>query len=110
MDLKYNINKIHSDLISQFYTNDVKIKEKSNLKFGKYFEISIIKEEKEFKAILPMSSLNNYTFEWSYYSNPLNEDSHLVERSSSIDTFSSEVKNIFDKNRFSKDYLDKVNK
>jgi len=109
MDLKYNINKIHSDLNSQFYGHDVKIEEKSSVKFGNYFELSVIKEGKEAKIILPMSSLN-YNFNWSYFSNPLDENSHLVERTSSIDDFASDVKNIFDKNRFSQDYLNEVNK
>ena len=108
MDLKYNINKIHSDLNSQFFGHDVKIEEKSNLKFGNYFEISVAKDSKVAKIIVEMSSINNYNFNWSYYSNPLNE-THLVERNSTLDSFASEVKNIFDKNRFSKDYLDQVN-
>lgn len=110
MDLKYNINKIHSDLTSKFYGHDVKIEEKSNLRFGNYFELSVIKEGKEVKAILPMSSLNNYNFDWSYFSNPLDDNSHLVERLSSIDNFAEEVKNIFEKNRFSQDYLNELNK
>ena len=110
MDLKYNINKIHSDWTSKFYGHDVKIEEKSNLRFGNYFELSVIKEGKEVKAILPMSSLNNYNFDWSYFSNPLDDNSHLVERLSSIDNFAEEVKNIFEKNRFSEDYLNEVNK
>lgn len=110
MDLKYNINKIHSDLTSQFFGHDVKIEEKSSVKFGNYFDISVIKEGKEVKMILPMNSLNNYNFNWSYFSNPLDENSHLVERMSSVDSFASEVKNIFEKNRFSEDYLNEVNK
>jgi hypothetical protein len=110
MDLKYNVNKIHVDLTSQFYGHDVKIEEKSSVKFGNYFEISVIKEGKEAKMILTMTSLSNYNFGWSYFSNPLDESSHLVERNSSVDSFAKDVKDIFEKNRFSEDYLKEVNK
>lgn len=110
MDLKYNVNKIHVDLASQFYGHEVKIEEKSNVKFGNYFELSVIKEGIEAKMIITMKSLNNYNFDWSYFSNPLDENSHLVERSSSVDGFASDVKDIFEKNRFSEDYLKEVNK
>jgi len=110
MDLKYNVNKIHVDLTSQFFGHDVKIEEKSNLKFGNYFEFSVVKEGVEAKMILPMTSLSNYNFNWSYFSNPLDENSHLVERSSSVDSFANDVKDIFEKNRFSEDYLREVNK
>lgn len=57
-----------------------------------------------------MTSLSNYNFNWSYFSNPLDENSHLVERSSSVDSFANDVKDIFEKNRFSEDYLREVNK
>lgn len=110
MDLKQNINKIHVDLTSQFYGHEVKIEEKSNVKFGNYFELSVIKEGKEAKIIITMSSLNGYNFNWTYLSNPLDESSHLVERTSTVDSFSSDVRDIFEKNRFSEDYLKEVNK
>ena len=110
MDLKQNVNKIHVDLTSQFYGHEVKIEEKSSVKFGNYFELSVVKEGLEAKMIVTMSSLNNYSFDWSYFSNPLDENSHLVERKSSVDSFASDVKDIFEKNRFSEDYLKEVNK
>ena len=64
MNLKYNINKIHGDLLSQFLNAEIKIEEKSNLKFGNYIEVSIINEGKD----------------------------------------------IFEKNRFSEEYLNELNK
>lgn len=110
MDLKYNINKIHSDLISRFINSEIKIEEKSNLKFGSYIEISIINEGKEVKMIVTKKDLENYSFPWRYAENPLNENSDLVERFSSVDNITLDIKEIFEKNRFSEDYLKEVNK
>ena len=110
MDLRYNINKIHSDLTSRFYKNEVKIEEKSNLKLGNYFEISVINEGKEVKMIMTKKDLENYSFAWRYSENPLNESADLVERFSSVDDLTSDVKEIFEKNRFSQEYLDELNK
>lgn len=110
MELRYNINKIHIDLSSRFATGEVKILEKSNLKFGKYFEISVIKESKEVRMIFTVNDLESFNeINWFYYENPLNESSDLVERRSNIDDLSSHVSDIFDKSRFSEDYLNKIN-
>jgi hypothetical protein len=110
MDLKYNINKIHSDLLSQFYNAEIKIEEKSNLKYGSYIEVSVINEGKEVKMIMTKKDLENYSFPWRYSENPLNESSDFVERFSSVDDITSDIKEIFEKNRFSEDYLKEVNK
>jgi hypothetical protein len=106
MELKKNINKVHVDLTNSFDT--VKITEKSNKDLGNYFELSVLEDKKEFKAIIKMTEIKNSNFSWTYYSNPLNEES-LVERVSSIYTFSSDVQDIFEKNRFDSDYITKVN-
>lgn len=110
MNLKYNINKIHSDLLSQFINSEIKIDEKSSLKFGNYIEISILNEGKELKMIMLKKDLESYSFPWRYSENPLNENSELVERFSSIDNISSDIKEIFEKNRFSEEYLKELNK
>jgi hypothetical protein len=110
MDFKYNINKIHGDLLSQFLNSEIKIEEKSNLKLGNYIEVSIINEGKEVKMIISKKELENYSFNWSYYENPLNENSDFVNRFSSIDDLTSDVKEIFEKNRFSQEYIDELNK
>jgi hypothetical protein len=110
MSLRYNVNKIHSDLISQFPAGEVKIEEKSNLKFGNFVEISVVNEGKEVKMIIEKSSLENYKFNWFYSENPLNENSDLVSRISSIDELSGDVRDVFVKNRFSEDYLKEINK
>jgi hypothetical protein len=110
MDFKYNINKIHGDLLSQFVNAEIKIEEKSNMKFGSYIEVSVINEGKEVKMIMTKKDLENYSFAWRYSENPLNENADLVERFSNIDDLTSDVKEIFEKNRFSQEYLNELNK
>jgi hypothetical protein len=110
MDFKYNINKIHGDLLSQFLNSEIKIEEKSNLKLGNYIEVSIINEGKDVKMVVSKKELENYSFNWSYSENPLNESADFVDRFSSIDDLTSDVKEIFEKNRFSEEYLNELNK
>jgi len=101
MELKQNINRVHGDLTNYF--ENVKISEKSNKELGNYFELSVLENNKEVKAIIKMTEIENANFSWNYYANPSDENS-LVERVSSIYTFSSDVQDIFEKNRFSSDY------
>lgn len=107
MELKYNINKIHSDLLSNF--EEVRIDEKSDKKFGNYFLISAINEGKEVKLILTKKSVESGNLNWSYYSNPLKEDSLLVERTSSIADITTDVKDVITKNRFDEEYITSIN-
>jgi hypothetical protein len=107
MELKYNINKIHSDLLSNF--EEVRIDEKSDKKFGNYFLISAINEGKEVKLILTKKSVESGNLNWSYYSNPLKEDSLLVERTSSIVDITTDVKDVITKNRFDEEYITSIN-
>lgn len=106
MELRQNINRVHGDLTNYF--ENVKISEKSNKELGNYFELSVVENNKEVKAIIKMTEIENSNFSWEYYADPLDENS-LVERVSSIYTFSSDVQDIFEKNRFSSDYISKVN-
>jgi hypothetical protein len=105
MELKQNINKVHGDLTNYF--ENVKISEKSNKELGNYFELSVLENNKEVKVIIKMTEIENANFSWNYYANPLDENS-LVERVSSIYTFSSDVQDIFEKNRFSSDYINQI--
>lgn len=103
MDIRYNINRIHSVLNESFV--NVEISEKSSLKFGKYFEISI-KESKEVKMIIPFKNIDNVNnFEFYYLSNPINENSNLVTRNSDADSISKVIGDILSNDRFDKDYL-----
>jgi hypothetical protein len=103
-NLKYNINKLHGILLNEF--DSVKLEESSNLKFGNHFVISI-NENMEVKAVLTKNSIENNTFEWFYYSDPTNSDSHLVERNSTIEGFTNDIRDILNKKRFDNDYLSK---
>ena len=105
MELKQNINRVQGDLTNYF--ENVQISEKSNKELGNYFELSVLENNKEVKAIIKMTEIENANFSWNYYANPLDETS-LVERVSSIYTFSSDVQDIFEKNRFSSDYLNQI--
>ena len=107
MDLKVNINKIHSDLTNGY--EDVSIVEKTDKKFGNYFELSVKENNKDLKIVLSKQNIENQKFDWSYYSNPLDENSYLVERSSDINSFIQDVEDIFEKSRFDSDYLEKLN-
>lgn len=104
--MKININKVHSELISNF--EEVKICEKSNKEFGNYFEISTIKENKEVRMIITKKDIENSKFNWSYYSDPLNESSFLIERVSTTESVVNDVRDILDKNRFDEEYLLKI--
>lgn len=103
MDIRYNINRIHTKIQENF--KNTEIIEKSSLKFGNYFEISV-KESREVKIILPYKNIDNkIQIDWFYFSNPLNESSELIERSTKVDEIAIAIKDIFQKNRFSEDYL-----
>lgn len=107
MSLKDNINKIHSDLEN---FEKVSIVEKSSLEYGNYIELSITESKKEVVAIIKKVDLENNTFNWLYKSDPTCNESFLVPRTSKTSEFSSDVKDIFDKNRFDSEYIESINK
>jgi hypothetical protein len=103
MDIRSNINKLDTILKDNF--QNVKIENKSTKKFGNYFEIIVV-ESKEVKIILPYKNIEGKsTFEFYYYSNPLNEESDLICRDCNIENINLVVKDIIDNNRFDKEYL-----
>lgn len=102
MDLKKNVNILHNSLIENF--DSVSIQEKSNKEFGNYIELCIIEEGKSVVALILKDELESSNFNWRYYSNPNTKD-HLVERVSNLSSFYDDIKNIFDNNRFSQDYI-----
>jgi hypothetical protein len=102
MNLKDNINKIHLDLTNKF--EDVSISEKSSPKLGNYIELCINESGLNLKAMISKSNLESKSFNWIYLSNPSNGDS-IVERKSSVDSFSNDIQDIFEKNRFDSDYI-----
>lgn len=106
--IKENINKIHYQLTENF--SDIQLLEKSDIRIGKYFSISASKDDKKISMIIPFIELEKNRFNWSYSENPLNENSDFIERNSSIDTITDDIKDIFEKKRFSEDYLNALKK
>ena len=108
MDVKFNINKIHGDLLKSY--PEVLIEEKANSKWGQFFQVEVKKDGKTCRCVITKESINLPTFNWGYFDNPTNEDSNLVARQSDIFSFTDHIEDIFEKNRFSKDYLQQINK
>jgi hypothetical protein len=56
--------------------------------------------------ILPYKNIDGTnTFEFLYFSNPLDENSDLIPRNSNVESISEVVNDILTKNRFSEEYL-----
>jgi hypothetical protein len=106
MKFKENINKLHSELESLY--GEVIVNEKF-IKGVSFIEMIINEENKNLKLEFKKQDLNSDEFEWNYKSNPLENDSQVVERKSSVSNFTNDVSDIFTKNRFSSDYLEKLN-
>lgn len=115
MALKENLNKIHFSLSNRF---DVELNEKSDIKSGNYIEILIKEDKKELRASIKKADLESSIFNWSYLSNPENsekldacslyDNKFTVNRVSNVDGFLNDVVDIFEKNRFDSDYLEKI--
>lgn len=105
MNLKTNVNKIHSDLTSIY--ESVKVEENSNKSIGNFVEFRVIENNKELVLTIQKYELEKETFNWSYLADPNNQLS-VVERVSKVGNFLSDVNDIFEKNRFDQDYLQKL--
>lgn len=101
-ELKLYVNKIHSNLQERF--KSVEVKELSSKKWGNYLQIEV-NENYLVKMIVPYSQIGPNNLNWSYSSNPDDEKSSLVERSSSISNISKDVDDIIKNKRFDKKYL-----
>jgi hypothetical protein len=104
MDIKYRINKIHSDLTNNF--TNVNIEQKSN-KLGNFFEL-LISEKYDIRIQIKFSDLEYNNINWVYYSNPLDINSTIVERNSTLETITNDIKDILYNKRFSYDYIQKI--
>jgi hypothetical protein len=105
MDIRYNINALHSELCSQF--SDVTISEKTNKMIGNFIEISV-NEKYQVKMIIPVKNLVTENVTWFYYTNPVNE-SDLIEKNSNIRSTSHIVKDIINNKRFDSEYVSSIN-
>jgi hypothetical protein len=104
--MKFNINKMHGMLLGAF--EEVSILEKSSKEFGNFFEISAKFEGKQIRMNVSKSSLERDSFGWSYYSDPTDDSSYMIERSSTIDGIAEDMMDIFEKRRFCEEYLSKL--
>lgn len=105
-DIKSNINRLHLLLCNKF--SDVKIEEKASSKIGQYFKISI-NENKKVDILIPFKNIDNKSIiNWEYFSNPLDESSYLISRTSDIDSIPNIVSDIIDNNKFSEDYIKSI--
>lgn len=111
--IKENINKIDFQLKNEF--DDVNIIEKSTK--GEFlFEINASKviningepKKVSIKLDIKKESLNKDIFNWDYYidTNDLNSD--RIKKTSLVETIQNDILDIFEKKKFSKDYLDKL--
>ena len=108
MNIKQNVNRIHVELSNNF--ESVQIEEKSNIKFGNYFEISSVNEGLEVKMVVSKRDLESNNIKWSYFANPLDSNSYLIERVSNIDNMITDIVDVVNKKRFSDEYLSEINK
>lgn len=110
MDLKININKIHSNLLMlENIGENVTIVESSNLELGNHFVITASHKGMTAKVLIEKTEIESYNFKWRYLSNPNDESCGLVERNSSVDGFVVDLLDIFEKRRFDSDYLSEIN-
>lgn len=104
--MKFNINKMHGILLGMF--EEVSILEKSSKEMGNFFEISAAFEGKKIRMVVSKSSLERDSFGWSYYSDPTDDSSYMIERSSAIGSIGDDMMDIFEKKRFCQEYLSKL--
>jgi hypothetical protein len=105
MEFKANLNKIHYLLTEKF--ENVEVKEKANQKLGSYVEISV-RENLECKFLIRKVDLEKPNVNFSYLTNPLNENSDVISRVSSIENFADTIKDILENKRFDSEYLDNI--
>lgn len=105
MSLKTNTNKIHFDLTSLYESVD--IAEKSDRFIGNFVEFRVVENKKELVLTIQKYELEKDTFKWSYLANP-EDKSSIVERVSNVVNFLSDIEDIFEKDRFDQDYLQKL--
>lgn len=106
-NLKERINRIHSNLQNEF--KNVIVKELSNKQLGNYLEIDI-NESYQVKMFVPLQNVQGNRFSWYYSTDPTGKNPSLVERSSVIDSISTDVKDILNNKRFDSDYISSLEK
>lgn len=105
----HNLNRIDSILKEEFGSENVKL---IKIKDQKTFDFSFVVEFNEYKMKMFIGEREALMIErgisWSYLSDSNNESSSVVERESTIDSLSKDIRSIFEKKMFSKPYLESV--
>lgn len=105
----HNLNRIDSILKEEFGSENVKL---IKIKDKKTFDFSFVVEFNEYKMKMFIGERETLMIErgisWSYLSDSNNESSSVVERESTVDSLSKDIRSIFEKKMFSKPYLESV--
>lgn len=114
-DIKSNINKIDSELKNLFENVYINENSKGN-QF--YFDINVNTllltsegsgyQRCEVKARILKTDILNQKINWSYLSNPLNENSDWIERVSTIESISKDIYEVAVKRRMENSYFEKL--
>jgi len=60
--------------------------------------------------VVSKRDLESNNIKWSYFANPLDSNSYLIERVSNIDNMVNDVMDVVSKRRFTDEYLSEINK
>lgn len=105
----HNLNRIDSILKEEFGSENVKL---IKIKDQKTFDFSFVVEFNEYKMKMFIGEREALMIErgisWSYLSDSNDESSSVVERESTVDSLSKDIRSIFEKKMFSKPYLESV--
>ena len=103
--IKRNINHVYYDLKDRF--DDVKIVENNS-----FFNITATKniDGKIFELIAEANKkhFNNNVIHWSYKTNPSDEKSSVIDRSSTLDYIGNDMLDIVVNKRFKKTYIESI--
>lgn len=111
--IKENINKIDYELKNLF--EEVEISEKNN-RNGYYFEINAsshinfddVRKKVSVKVDIKKPDLMANNISWSYYTNPSNESSEVINRVSNINNISSDIYRIVSKKMMEEEYFESL--
>lgn len=111
--IKENINKIDYDLKNLF--SEVKISEKTD-RGNYFFEVNATdytqfkgeKKEAQVRVEISKPDLMRSVVKWSYYTNPLNENSEKIERISFVDNIAVDIHEILTGHKMETEYFESL--
>jgi hypothetical protein len=104
-----NLNRIDSVIKEAFGSENVTFdQQEKRMKDGSThnYIFNIKSGNTEIKMVIEgEQAFNSSNFKWSYYSDPTNKESTLITRHSNLTSLNGNLKEIFEKKMFSKEYL-----